>query len=137
MNAAYEYGQKLAAEPWSPLRTGLTHGSLAALPGAAIGGGIGYFTSPADATDRDRRVRAAYGAGIGGAITGLPAGSLSGAAQRLHSAEYDQAKAYIAGLNGSESGFAKALGDYHRAALPNYSATWLGNKGLREVLGLA
>lgn len=137
MNPAYLFGQKLAAEPWSPLSTGLLHGSLAALPGAALGGGIGYFTAPDDATDRDRRVRAAYGAGIGGAFTGLPVGAISGGMQRLHVNEYDKARSMLAGLDGTETGFLKAVGDYHRKGLAETPRTWLDNEGLRRVFGLA
>lgn len=136
MNPPYRYGQKLAAEPWSPLKAGLIHGTLASLPGAALGGAAGYFTAPEDAAEGDRRVRAALGAGFGGALTGLPAGAISSGAQAMHADEYNRARAMLAALDGTETGFAKALGDYHRRELPNYPATWLGNKGLRGLLGM-
>lgn len=136
MSLPYTYGQKLAAEPWSPLKVGLIHGALAALPGAALGGAAGYLTAPEDAAEGDRRVRAALGASLGGAMTGLPGGALSAGAQTLHADEYNRARAMLASLDGTETGFAKALGDYHRQNLPNYPTTWLGDKGLRGLLRL-
>lgn len=81
--SAYDFGFKLAA-PWSALRTGLTHGAVSALPGAAIGAVKGWSGSPDEATTGQKAWRAAKGGLIGGTITGTLGGVGSGLLQRAH-----------------------------------------------------
>jgi hypothetical protein len=95
MNAAYEYGQRLAkvaAEPWSVLRAGLTHGAQSAIPGAVIGGALGYGTAPKEYTGKQRMLRAGKGALAGGAVTGTLGGGFSALQQKDHVSMFNDAK---------------------------------------------
>lgn len=86
---------KQAAEPWSVLRTGLTHGAFSAIPGSVLGGAIGYATAPKDYTQGQRLSRAGKGALTGGAVTGLLGGGASGAMQREHVDMFNEMKGIV------------------------------------------
>ncbi len=95
MNAAYEYGRmlaKTAAEPWSVLRTGLTHGAQSAIPGAVIGGALGFGTAPKEYDSKQRLMRAGKGALAGGAVTGAIGGGFSALQQKDHLSMFNDAK---------------------------------------------
>lgn len=141
-NNMNKFGQalaKTAAEPWSVLRTGLTHGAISAVPGAAIGGAIGYATAPKEYTREQRLSRAGKGALVGGATTGLAGGGVSALMQRDHRGMYDalgQSNDSIAsifdnftGIGGDPSLDAFIADSYRnatQAARENFPKTWAG-----------
>lgn len=129
MNLAYEYGQtlaKTAAEPWSVLRAGLTHGALSAIPGAAIGGALGYGTAPEEYDSKQRLMRAGKGALAGGVLTGVAGGGYSAAKQHAyrelmqpHLGEMDDVRAMLQEMH-------KQQLDELNSAFDRVPSTWRG-----------
>jgi len=104
----------------SALQMGLRHGGIAAIPGAAIGAGLGYLRAPDEATTKQKLLGAGKGAIVGGTVAGLGVGGASAALQGGYNAIVADAVNH-AKLHGKDELLEKNL--------PDVPKTWTGAVG--------